>query len=64
VIQATGVGVDATRGKVEYSRVVHHEALAPAPRDEDGLPVDPFAVDTLDREGDEAGVRQRELVTA
>lgn len=64
VIQATAVGVDATRGKVEYSRVVHHESLVPAPRDADGLPVDPFAVDALDREGDEAGVGQRELVTA
>ena len=67
VIQATGVGVDATRGKVEYSRVVHHEALAPAPRDADGLPVDPFGVgapEVPEREDDEAGVGQRELVTA
>ncbi|MFE7504761.1 single-stranded DNA-binding protein [Promicromonospora sp. NPDC057488] len=67
VIQATGVGVDATRGKVEYSRVVHHGAPAPAPRDADGMPVDPFGVDAPDaqeREDDEAGAGQRELVTA
>ncbi|GAB2494350.1 single-stranded DNA-binding protein [Promicromonospora xylanilytica] len=73
VINATAVGVDATRGMVEFSRVVHHDSVP------DGAPgagrlaaarpgdVDPFAVgapgDETDQDAD-AGVRTPELVNA
>ncbi|MEV0894828.1 single-stranded DNA-binding protein [Promicromonospora sp. MEB111] len=67
VIAATGVGVDATRGKVEFSRLVHHEPMPGSP-EEGGLPAlpgddglvaaragepDPFGVDLPVPEGDE-----------
>jgi single-strand DNA-binding protein len=80
VINASAVGVDATRGKVEFSRVIHHDTVP------DGAPgsagggagggelvaaqpsdADPFAVDLPgdeDNQGDDAGIGQRELVTA
>ncbi|MFD7024060.1 single-stranded DNA-binding protein [Promicromonospora sukumoe] len=62
VIAATSVGVDATKGKVEFSRVVHQAALPGAPDQDEGLvaarpgETDPFELEA------EAG--QRELVTA
>ena len=67
VIAATGVGVDATRGKVEYSRLVHHELVPGSRGDGDvaDLPgdaglvaarageTDPFGVDLPGPGGDE-----------
>jgi single-strand DNA-binding protein len=57
VIVATAIGVDATRGKVGFTRVVHHDTVpdgAPvAPVDRGGLTasrpgdVDPFGLDAL-----------------
>jgi single-strand DNA-binding protein len=62
VIAATSVGVDATKGKVEFSRVIHQAALPGAPDQDGGLvaarpgETDPFEL--------EAAAGQRELVTA
>ncbi|MFD7312264.1 single-stranded DNA-binding protein [Promicromonospora sp. NPDC059942] len=67
VIAATGVGVDATRGKVEYSRLVHHDPVpgsrgegdvADLPGDAGLVTVragetDPFDVDLSGAGGDE-----------
>jgi single-strand DNA-binding protein len=65
VINATAIGVDATRGRVEFTRLVHHDTVPDgvpgAPVDGGDLTatrpgdVDPFALDVLtDRDG--AGV--------
>ncbi|MFC7021518.1 single-stranded DNA-binding protein [Promicromonospora thailandica] len=64
-IAASAVGIDATRGKVEFSRMVHHGPL--------GAP-DPFAVDAPAGDDEPApdtgaapepeGEGQRELVNA
>lgn len=76
VIAATSVGVDATKGKVEFSRLVHQAALPGAPDQDGGLvaaragEADPFDLgaprlgsDETDQ-ADGAGAGQRELVTA
>ncbi|MFD2025888.1 single-stranded DNA-binding protein [Promicromonospora aerolata] len=74
VINATAVGVDATRGKVEFSRLVHHDTVPEgAPGSSGGLAAvrpgdgDPFGVDAPRDETDhdaEAAVRTPELVNA
>ncbi|MFD2796641.1 single-stranded DNA-binding protein [Promicromonospora vindobonensis] len=77
VINATAVGVDATRGQVEFSRTVHHdtvpEGVPGAPGGGGGLAAvrpgaaDPFGVDAPRDETDhgaEAGSRTPELVNA
>jgi single-strand DNA-binding protein len=61
VIQASAIGVDATRGKVAFTRVVHHGTVpdgAPAGPDDSGElaaaqpgDIDPFALDALDPGG-------------
>ena len=75
VINATAVGVDATRGKVEFSRLVHHDTVP------GGAPVtpgggelvnarpgdaDPFEIDAPEEAGTgaETGGRTHELVNA
>ncbi|WP_369371627.1 single-stranded DNA-binding protein [Promicromonospora sp. Populi] len=41
VVNASAVGVDATRGRVTFARVVHHDTVPDGAPVADGAPVDP-----------------------
>ncbi|GGM30556.1 single-stranded DNA-binding protein [Promicromonospora citrea] len=71
VIAASAVGIDATRGRVEFSRLVHHgrpadDPFAVVPPDEGGeaRPDAPLPDGGLDGVPDLDGTGRRELVTA